>query len=304
MSINLYVTLYIIVYFVLNIKYKIAIIRACFKITNIEIDMMKFIIATILMLFSVSAVAAFPVPWQMDFQEAASPIMAELHSFHNLLLIITSLIVAFVLALIVYVVIKFNQKANPIPAKFTHNIAIEIIWTVIPIVILVIIAIPSFRILKIAEHTPPADMTIKVVGSQWFWTYSYPDHDNMQFDSYMIPDADIKPGQIRLLEVDNRIVVPQGATIKFLITASDVLHSFAVPALGIKTDAIPGRTNEAWTRIDKKGVYYGQCSELCGVNHGFMPIAIEVVSKEEFAIWAEQAKAKFALSKSAVLAQK
>jgi cytochrome c oxidase subunit 2 len=145
-----------------------------------------------------------------------------------------------------------------------------------------------------AEHTPSADMTIKVVGSQWYWTYSYPDHDGIEFDSYMIQEADLKPGQLRLLEVDNRIIVPEGATIKFLITAADVLHSFSVPSLGLKTDAVPGRTNEAWTRIDKKGVYYGQCSELCGVNHGFMPIAIEVVSKEEFAIWLEQAKIKFA----------
>jgi cytochrome c oxidase subunit 2 len=244
------------------------------------------------------------MPWQMDFQEAASPIMAELHAFHNLLLVITSLIVLFVLALIAYVAVRFNQKANPIPATFTHNIAIEVIWTVIPIIILIIIAIPSFRILKLTEHTPTADMTIKVVGSQWFWSYSYPDQENIQFDSYMIPDADIKPGQIRLLEVDNRLVVPQGAVIKFLITASDVLHSFAVPALGIKMDAIPGRINETWTRIDKKGVYYGQCSELCGVNHGFMPIAIEVVSKDEFAIWVQKAKEKFALNKTSILAEK
>lgn len=265
--------------------------------------MIKFVILTFLTLSNISAFASVPVPWQIDFQEAASPIMAELHAFHNLLLVITSLIVLFVFGLLVYVVVKFNRKANPIPAEFTHNIAIEVIWTVIPIIILVIIAIPSFRILKFAEHTPPADMTIKVVGSQWFWTYSYPDHDNLEFDSYMIPEANLKPGQLRLLEVDNRVVVPQGATVKFLITAADVLHSFAVPSLGIKTDAVPGKTNETWTRIDKKGVYYGQCSELCGVNHGFMPIAIEVVSPEEFAIWIEKAKTKFAASKSVTFAQ-
>jgi cytochrome c oxidase subunit II len=259
--------------------------------------MTKFFTALLTLLVSNTCFASKPVPWQLDFQEAASPIMQELHSFHNFLLVLTGAIVLFVLFLIVYVALRFNAKANPVPAKFTHNIAIEIIWTVIPIILLVVIAIPSFRILKLAEQTPPADMTVKVVGSQWFWTYEYPDHENITFDSYMIQDADLQPGQIRLLEVDNRIVVPQGATIKFLITAADVIHSFAIPALGLKTDAVPGRTNEAWTRIDKLGVYYGQCSEICGVNHGFMPIAIEVVTQEEFKEWIEQAKIKFASSK-------
>jgi len=264
--------------------------------------MIRIFIILLTFLATCSALASKPLPWQLDFQEAASPVMMELHNFHNFLLILSAAIVLFVFFLIMYVIIRFNARINPIPAKFTHNITIEIIWTVIPIILLVVIAIPSFRILKMAEHTPPADMTIKVVGSQWFWTYSYPDHGDFEFDSYMIQDADLKPGQLRLLEVDNRIVVPQGATIKFLITAADVIHSFAVPALGLKTDAVPGRTNEAWTRIDKKGVYYGQCSELCGVNHGFMPIAIEVVSKEEFAVWLKQAKLKFA-DHSATLAQ-
>ena len=267
--------------------------------------MTKFFSAALTLLFSNICLASKPAPWQLDFQEAASPIMQELHSFHNFLLVLTGAIVLFVLFLIIYVAIRFNAKANPIPAKFTHNIAIEIIWTIIPIILLIVIAIPSFRILKLAEHTPPADMTVKVIGSQWYWTYEYPDHGNIAFDSYMIPDADLQPGQIRLLEVDNRIIVPQGATIKFLITAADVIHSFAIPSLGLKTDAVPGRTNEAWTRIDKLGVYYGQCSEICGVNHGFMPIAIEVVTKEEFAKWIEQAKVKFAASSAGIaLAQK
>lgn len=264
--------------------------------------MIRIFITLLTFLVTCSALASKPVPWQLDFQEAASPVMMELHNFHNFLLILSTTIVLFVFFLIMYVIIRFNARINPVPAKFTHNITIEIIWTVIPIILLIVIAIPSFRILKMAEHIPPADMTIKVVGSQWFWTYSYPDHGDFEFDSYMIQDADLKPGQLRLLEVDNRIVVPQGTTIKFLITAADVIHSFAVPALGLKTDAVPGRTNEAWTRIDKKGVYYGQCSELCGVNHGFMPIAIEVVSKEEFTAWLKQAKLKFA-DHSATLAQ-
>lgn len=252
--------------------------------------------------------AGVPQAWQIGFQDAATPLMTELNDFHNFLLWITAGIVFFVIFLVFYVIFRFNAKTNPVPAKFTHNVAIEIVWTVIPIILLVIIAIPSFRILKMAEHTPKSDFTVKVVGSQWFWTYIYPDHGNFQFDSYMIQDSDLKPGQIRLLEVDNRIVVPQGATVKFLITAADVIHSFAVPSLGIKTDAVPGRVNETWARIDKKGVYYGQCSELCGVNHGFMPIAIEVVSQEEFDSWVKDAKAKFAnnnsvLTKNIVLAQ-
>lgn len=239
-----------------------------------------------------------PHEWQMNFQEAASPIMLELHSFHNFLLFITTAIVVFVSLLLIYVIFRFNAKRNPIPAKFTHNIAIEIIWTIIPIIILIIIAVPSFRILKMAEHIPVADVTVKVVGSQWYWSYSYPDHDHIEFNSNMIQDKDLKPGQIRLLEVDNRVIIPQGSVIKFLITASDVIHSFAVPALGIKTDAVPGRINQTWTKIDKKGVYYGQCSELCGVNHGFMPIAIEVVSKEEFEEWVKNTGTKTVSSES------
>lgn len=253
-----------------------------------------FYFIIISLLIGSTALADQPHPWQINFQTAASPIMNELHHFHNFLLVIVTSIVAFVLFLIIYVAIKFNSKANPIPANFTHNITLEIIWTVIPILILIVIAVPSFRILKMAEHTPKSDLTIKVVGSQWYWSYSYPDNNGIEFDSRMIDTKDLKPGQLRLLEVDNRIIVPQGKVIKFLITASDVIHSFAVPSLGIKMDAVPGKVNETWTKIDKKGVYYGQCSELCGVNHGFMPIAIEVVSEEEFNAWLEEAKTKFA----------
>ena len=167
-------------------------------------------------------------------------------------------------------------------------------------IILIIIAIPSFHSLKTAEHLPQADVTIKVVGSQWYWSYSYPDHGNIEFDSNMIQGKDLKPGQVRLLEVDNRVIVPRGVVIKFLITAADVIHSFAIPALGIKTDAVPGKVNHAWTKIDKEGVYYGQCSELCGINHGFMPIAIEVVSKEKFEEWVKQVQTKTASAISEV----
>jgi cytochrome c oxidase subunit 2 len=241
-----------------------------------------------------------PHEWQVDFQAAASPIMEELHSFHNFLLFIITAIVVFVLVLLGYVIFRFSAKRNPIPAKFTHNIAVEVIWTVIPIIILIIIAVPSFRVLRMVEHSPPAEVIVKVVGSQWYWSYSYPDHGNIEFDSNLIQDKDLKPGQIRLLEVDNRIVVPQGSVIKFLVTASDVLHSFAIPSLGIKTDAVPGKVTQTWTKIDKKGVYYGQCSELCGVNHGFMPIAIEVVSKEEFDEWIKKKETKTAAAEPKV----
>jgi cytochrome c oxidase subunit 2 len=167
---------------------------------------------------------------------------------------------------------------------------IEIVWTVIPIIILVIISIPSFRVLRDAENPPAAEMTIKVVGYQWYWHYIYPDHGNFEYDSYIIKDEDLKPGQKRLLDVDRRLVIPENTVVKFLVTAGDVIHSFAVPSLALKTDAVPGRINESWTKVLKKGVYYGQCSELCGVNHGFMPIAIEVVSKEEFAQWVAKNK--------------
>ena len=246
---------------------------------------MKTLIGFFLLVSSYNSFASEPVPWQMMLQAPASPLMKELYWFHNFLLVIISAIVGVVLILLAYVCVRYRAKRNPVPANFSHNIAIEVVWTVIPVIILVVIAIPSFRILRLAEKTPPAEMTIKVVGYQWYWTYNYPDHDNISFDSNYIVKANLKPGQKRLLEVDNRIIVPENTTIKFLITGGDVIHSFAIPSLGIKTDAVPGRVNETWTHIAEKGVYYGQCSELCGVNHGFMPIALQVVSKEDFTLW-------------------
>src|SRR5690606_12848505 len=185
-------------------------------------------------------------------------------------------------------------KRNPEPSRTTHNTLVEVLWTVVPVVILVGIAIPSFKLLYYLDRVEEADMTIKVIGRQWYWTYEYPDHGNFAFDSNMIPEDQIQPGQLRLLEVDNRIVLPVDTNVRILVTASDVLHSFAVPAFGIKKDAVPGRINETWVRVDREGVYYGQCSELCGVNHAYMPIAVEVVSKERFAEWVEKAQAEFA----------
>ncbi|WP_375327098.1 cytochrome c oxidase subunit II [Candidatus Tisiphia endosymbiont of Nemotelus uliginosus] len=257
--------------------------------------MKKLIVALLGLFLTSNSSASEPHAWQMLFQTPASQLMEELQGFHNFLLLITGGIVLIVCALLVYVCIRFNAKANPIPAKFSHNILIEVIWTIIPIIILIVIAVPSFRILRFAEKTPEAEMVVKIVGYQWYWHYIYPDHDNIEFDSYLILDQHLKPGQKRLLDVDNRLVIPENTIVKFLITAGDVIHSFAIPALGIKIDAVPGRLNEAWTKITKRGVYYGQCSELCGINHGFMPIAIEVVSKEEFQNWLITAKTKFAI---------
>lgn len=255
---------------------------------------MRKIIALFIGLISAGiSYADAPKPWQINFQEAATPVMERIASLHELLMLIMTSIVVFVMFLLAYVCLRYNAKANPKPNKFSHNVTIEVIWTIIPVIILVIIAIPSFRTLHYVEHTPKADLTVKVVGYQWYWHYIYPDHGDFEFDSYMIQDKDLQPGQKRLLDVDNRVVIPAGKVVRFLTTAGDVIHSFAVPAFGIKIDSIPGRTNETWVKVDKPGVYYGQCSELCGANHGFMPIAVEVLPEDQFNLWVENAKVKF-----------
>jgi cytochrome c oxidase subunit 2 len=242
------------------------------------------------------ALAAWPEPWQFWHQAPASSLMERIDSFHLELAILSFLIVGLVLALLAYVIVKFRESKNPQPSRTSHNALIEVIWTVLPVIVLVIIAIPSFRLLYQADVIPKAEMTLKAVGHQWYWSYEYPDHGGFAFDSVMIPDADLKPGQKRLLEVDNRIVLPVDTTIRIVTTSLDVLHAWAVPALGLKTDSVPGRLNQMWVKIDKPGMYYGQCSELCGTNHGFMPIAVEAVSKERFAAWVEEAKKKYASS--------
>ncbi|HYC04099.1 MAG TPA: cytochrome c oxidase subunit II [Azospirillaceae bacterium] len=237
-----------------------------------------------------------PREGQLGFQEAASPVMERLDSFHDLLVVIITGITLFVMGLLLYVMVRFNKRANPVPSKTTHHTLLEVAWTVIPVIILVVIAIPSFQVLYYGDKTKEAEMTIKVTGYQWYWGYEYPDHANIAFDSRMIEEKDLKPGQLRLLEVDNRLVLPVDTNIRILVTAADVIHAFAMPALGVKKDAVPGRLNETWTRITKEGVYYGQCSEICGTGHGYMPIAIEAVSKERFAQWVEQKKAGTAVS--------
>jgi cytochrome c oxidase subunit 2 len=253
-------------------------------------------LAALLAMAPLAGMAAGPEPWETGLQAAVTPVMEEIESFHNFLLIIISAIAAFVLLLLIIVIVRFNERANPVPSKTSHNTLVEVIWTVVPVMILVGIAIPSFKLMYFADRTEDAQMTIKAVGHQWYWSYEYPDNGEFTFDALMIPDEEIDPakGQLRLLETDNRLVIPVNTKIRLLITATDVIHSFAVPAFGVKLDAVPGRTNETWTEVTQEGVYYGQCSELCGVGHAFMPIAVEVVSKERFAAWVEEAKQKFA----------
>ena len=249
--------------------------------------------AAVLTLFfgaTTAALAQTAKPWQLGFQEPVTPVAESIGSFHDLLLVIIAVITAFVLLLLLYVIIRFNARANPTPSRVTHHTTIEVIWTVVPIMILVLIAIPSFKLLYFEDRTTTPDMTLKVTGHQWYWSYAYPDYGNISFDSLMVPTDQLKPGQNRLLEVDNRVIVPVDTNVRVLLTADDVLHSWAVPAFGIKTDTVPGRLNETWFRVTKTGTYYGQCSELCGVNHGFMPIAIDVVSKEAFSQWIAEKK--------------
>ena len=241
-----------------------------------------------------------PQPWQMDFRPSATPVMDDIVDFHNLLLVIEVLIVLFVLGLMVYICVKFNAKANPVPSKTTHNAFLEVVWTVIPIIILIVITVPSVKLLVFMDKAPKekVEMTLKVIGHQWYWSYEYPDAGDLAFDSNIIPDEEIdaSKGQIRLLEVDNRIAIPVDTTIRVLMTSDDVLHNWAIPAFGIKMDTVPGRINEAWIRVPaaRAGVYRGQCSELCGVNHGYMPIVLEAKSKQDVAKWLIKAKKEFA----------
>jgi len=243
-----------------------------------------------------ASVTGQPRPWQMGLQEAVSPVMERLQGFHSMVLVIIVAIAIFVTVLLAYVMVRFNARRNPVPSKTSHNTVLEVLWTVIPVMILVVIAVPSFKLLYYQDRAVDAEMTIKAIGHQWYWTYEYPDNGNFEFDAVMVEEADLGPGQPRLLATDNLVVVPVDTKIRLLVTASDVIHSWAVPAFGVKTDAVPGRVNETWFEAKREGLFYGQCSELCGINHGFMPIAVKVVSKAEFAAWAAEAKTKFARS--------
>lgn len=237
-----------------------------------------------------------PKPTQMNLMDPASPRMERIVDFHNGLLWMAFGISAFVLGLLIWVAIRYNKKANPEPSKTTHNVFIEIIWTAVPVLILILIAVPSFKMLYYLERVEDPEMTVKVTGYQWYWGYEYVDHDNISFLSYMIPDDEIdeSKGQRRLVSTDNPVVLPINTTIRFVITAADVIHAFTIPNFGFKKDAVPGRLNETWVNIDKPGIYFGQCSEICGTNHAYMPIEIHAVTKEEFEAWLVKAKEEFA----------
>ncbi len=235
-----------------------------------------------------------PVPWGMGMQASASPVKDRIHSLHNFLLVIITLITIFVLALLTYVVVRFRAQRNPVPSRTAHNTTLEVIWTVVPVLIVVAIAVPSFRLLYFMDRAKEPDMTLKVTAFQWAWEYEYPDHDGIKFESYMIPTEELRPGQLRLLDVDNEVVVPAGKDIRVLVTSRDVIHSLFVPALGVQKYGIPGRTLETWFRADRPGVYYGQCNQICGVNHAFMPVVIRAVPEAEFTAWVEEAKRRFA----------
>ena len=252
--------------------------------------------AFILGIFAASvAGAAQPEPWQIGLQEPAGSIAQKATDLHNLLLIIISLISVFVLALLVYVGWRFRRDANPTPSKTTHNTTIEILWTVVPVLILVVIAVPSFRLLYYMDETKNAEMVIKVTGNQGYWNYEYMD-DQIAFDSYMLSDDELQPGQPRLLSVDNPLVVPANTKIKMLVTGNDVMHSFFVPSLAVQTYAFIGRVNEVWIDVPEgEKTYYGQCNQICGVNHSFMPIVVKAMAKEEYQAWLADAKQEFAI---------
>lgn len=235
---------------------------------------------------------ALPHNWGLNMQDAASPSAERIHHFHDMMLYLITAITIFVLALLVWVVIRYNKRANPTPSQFSHNVLIEVIWTVVPILILLVIIVPSFRLLYYVDRTENPEMTLKITGYQWYWGYEYPDNEGVNFLSYMIPEKEIdkSKGQERLLSTDNPVVLPVDTNIQILTTASDVIHALAVPALGLKLDAMPGRTNETWVKITKPGIYYGQCSELCGKDHAYMPIEIHAVPKEEFQAWVASKK--------------
>lgn len=274
------------------------------------INKMKvFVPALFGILFSVGPALAGPngdirsAPWQIWLQEPASPTADRIVAFNMQLLIIETLIVLFVLGLMAYIAWRFNAKRNPVPSKTSHNTMLEVVWTIVPVFILIGITVPSIKHLYFADHIEEADMTLKVIGNQWYWTYEYPDHGNFSFDSLPIADEDLQEGQPRLLAVDNKVILPVETNVRLLMTSNDVIHNWALPSLSVKLDTVPGRINETWTRIHGKYVgktIYGMCSELCGVNHGFMPIAIEAVSKEDFEKWVKKAQEEFASKEPAV----
>jgi len=242
-----------------------------------------------------AAWAEQPRDWQMGMLEGDTPVRDAISSFHNELLVIITLITIFVMALLGYVMVKFNAKRHPVPSTTTHNTLLEVVWTAVPVLILVSIAIPSFKLLYYENRTEKADFTLKVTGHQWYWSYEYPDQGDFAYDSNILSDADAaKQGKPRLLGVDNPVVVPVGATVRVLITGTDVIHSWYLPSAGVQEYAVVGHVNESWFQFERAGTFYGQCNQICGVNHPFMPIEVNVVSKEDFQKWVDGAKKKFA----------
>jgi cytochrome c oxidase subunit 2 len=241
-----------------------------------------------------TAAAQAPTDWEVDFQTALSPSMERIVDFNFMVTIIIVVISAFVFGLMAWIVYRYNARRNPTPSKTTHNTMLEVAWTIVPVIILLVIAVPSFRLLYYVDSVEDADMTLKAIGHQWYWSYEYPDHGDFTFDALMLEDDELEEGQPRLLATDTAVVLPVGAKIRLLTTADDVIHSWAVPALGVKMDSVPGRVNETWFQINREGTYYGQCSELCGTLHGFMPIMIEAVSQEDFDSWVEMAQEEYA----------
>jgi cytochrome c oxidase subunit II len=235
-------------------------------------------------------IVAAPHPWEIGMQAAYSPLKREIIDLHHLVLVIITIITLFVGGLLLWVMYRYNSKRNPVPSTTSHHTLLEIAWTVIPVLILVVIAIPSFRLIYYLDRTPNPDMTIKVTGHQWYWEYSYPDQGNLDVESRYVHDEDLQPGQLRLLAVDNQMVIPAGKKIRILTTSSDVIHSFFIPSLGVQRYAIPGRTIELWLMADKPGVYYGECNQICGQDHSKMPISVRAVSDTDFKTWVEQAK--------------
>jgi cytochrome c oxidase subunit II len=235
-----------------------------------------------------------PSPWQMGMQGAATTIAEQEHSFHFFLLTIITAVVLFVMALLVWIMVRYNEGSHPTPSRTTHNTLLEVAWTIVPVLILVAIAIPSFRLLYAQYDFGEADIRLKITGYQWYWGVEYVNDSPVGYEIRMVPQADLKEGQPRLLAVDNEIVLPVGKLVNVQVTGADVIHSFAMPSFGVKTDAVPGRLNETWFRPTRIGVYYGQCSELCGRDHAFMPLSIRVVSEEDYATWLAGAKQRYA----------
>jgi cytochrome c oxidase subunit 2 len=254
----------------------------------------RFLPAITAVVLGTPAWAQTPRNWQLSFQAPHSPVQQSIEGLHSLVVWLMALVTVFVAALLGYVMWRYNAKRNPVASRVSHHTALEVAWTVLPVLILVVIAIPSFRLVYFEDRTAAADMTVKVTGHQWYWEFTYPDQGGIDFSSYIVPDDQLKPGQLRNLEVDNRLVVPAGKNIRILTTSGDVIHSFFVPSLGVQRYAIPGRTIETWVKVDQPGVYYGECNQICGTNHSLMPISVEALSDADFQTWVEQAKKKFA----------